>query len=266
MRTQSRIDCKEELVKNHGLDSGSSDFVHMWDLHYKHEKGESFEDELKERIKEVFPDANHQELYDLILIYFEDAKRRRRFFQTIGLEGYGFEVLERDNGKIRLKLRTYDKEKANAYLKTLRLNPEATAPDTSEEIPPAKVLVINDHNGALYFKADTPEMLIKKSVEFIISQASSYYEPKEKNIEEMLGMTEYEVNAMPSGLAKEAVKDKLKQCKERKKHNSEHIEAWNSLQQIKKLGNNSKFIDIAKVLNFYQGYRNEGKWNIVKLR
>jgi len=268
MMTQSRLDCKAELVEKHGLNGDTSEFVHMWDLHYAHEDGRPFEDELKTRIKEIFPDANQQELYDLILTYFEDAKRRRRFFQRGGLEGYGYEVVERDNGSFRLKLRTYDKEVAKAYWEALRLDPDAVAPDTSKEVPPSKMLVIHDHHGTLYFKADTPEMLIEKSVEFIMAQANAlhYYKPEKKSIESVLGMTEEKVNAMPDGTGKEVVQQELKRLKEREEQNSNHITAWNALCQIKKSGKNSKFRDIAEVLNFYHGDRWEGKWSIVELQ
>ena len=262
--TQSRVDCKAELIEKYGLDGSTSEFVHMWDLHYAHESGQDFEHKLKERIKETFPDANQKEVYDLFIVYFEDAERRRRFFQRTGIEDYGFEVLERIKGLFKLKLRTYDKEKANAYWEALRLDADAVAPDTSEEIPPAKILVIKDHYGTMYYKADTPEMLVEKALEFISHQ--DYYKPEGHTIEGRLGMTEEAVEKMPEGYAKKAVQKELERLKERDEHNKEHISAWNALQEIKKSGTNSKFRDIATVLNFYQGDRHEGWWGIVKLR
>jgi hypothetical protein len=268
MVTQSRIDCKKEIVQKYGLDAKSSGFVHMWDLHYKHEDGLPFEDELKRRIKTVLPDANQQELYDLILVYFEDAKRRRRFFHRTGQEDYGYEVLERNNGKFKLKLHTYDKEKAKAYWEALRLDEFAVAPDTSDEVPPSRILMIDDHYGTMYYQADTQEQFKEKAVEFIMHKVNdlTYCKPEEHTIKSKLGMTEEEVEAMPEGMAKRAVEKELKWVKDFVEGNYEHLDAWDSLEKIKGIGVNVSVRDIAKVLNFYQGDRYEGKWNIIDLK
>ena len=157
MVTQSKIDCKKELIQNYDLDDGTNGFTYIWGLHYAHESGKPFEKELKNNIKEVFPDANQEELYKLIITYFEDAKRRRKFFQRGGLEGYGYEVLERDNGTFKLKLRTYNREKAKAYLEALKLEEFAVTQYTTEEVPPSKALVIKDQNRKLKIKLQKPK-------------------------------------------------------------------------------------------------------------
>jgi hypothetical protein len=264
MKTQSEVDCQKLFAEKYGIDSMG--FSELWDLHFKHEVNRPFEDELRKVINKLLPNENQQEVYGILLNYYEDAKRRRRFYQRGNPHGYGYEVIDRNEGKPILKLHTYDSQKAKDYWEALRADENAVVPDTSEETPPRRALVINGKHGSCYFSVDTQEEFIKKSVDFIRENFSDVYRPSEKKDKDYLGLTNEEIKSLPEGKVKEAALEELRKFKERNKYDLLHKESCELLDEIKSKGYNSKISDIIDVLNFYQGDRYEGNWDIVDLR
>lgn len=268
MIKQSQIDYKALFAEKYGLNPKDSELIYIWDLHYKHEVNKPFEDELRKRISETLPNEDQQEVYDTILVYFEDVKRCRRFFQRSHPEGYGYEVIDRNEGNFKIMLHTYDKQKSIDYCNELIADENATPPETSSEVPPKRILVINHKYGSIYFSADTPEEYKEKAVGYIIKQANNefqYYPPRDETDKKYLGFTEDEINSMPKGRVKDVAIIELNNFKEREAHNKAHEIAWKTLEVIKKVGTDCTIVDISKVLNFYEGERCNGHWGIVDL-
>lgn len=274
MLTQSRLDCKKRLIEEYGLDKNTTDFICMWDLHYKHEKGQEFEKELKDEIKMAFPDKDEEklkEIYDIIIYYFEDAKKRRRFFMRGNPAGFGYEVIDRNSGNFKLMLHTYDKEKGEAYLKELKKDDGAKAPDTSDEIPPHNLFHVSDHHGTHYFYVSTEREFITKAVEFIINQVKHgmYHKPEYKDDAEYLGMSKEEIENLPEGRVKRLALDEVKQRESNAAYVREHKNAWEIVNEIIDNEDNPEALSFSKitdVLCFYHDGRRDGGWDIVELR
>lgn len=262
MRTQSQVDCQKLFSEKYGVNP--SDFSSLWDNFYNYESNRPFQDELIKDINSILPDENCEEIYKILLTYFEDAKRRRRFYKRFHPNGYGFEVFDRNGGKPKLMLHTYDGKKAEDYLEALKADENAIAPDTSEEIPPRRILVIKERHGDWYFSADTPKEYKSKAVSFIMSKYDdlSSYQPRSTDIKEVLGLTKEEINALPEGEIKKRALEQFTQFQDEIKEIKRHIYAFDSLNAIKENGENCKLSDIAEVFNFWY----EHSWVIEDLQ
>lgn len=256
------------LKEKFGYDESVADLdcIHVWDLNYKFEDGEDIEEELRRCIF-LLNIGNIEEIYKLTIEYFEREKILRRYFMRGNRDGYGFEVIERVDKKYVLKFQSYKKNKCEKALLKLREDENAKLPDTSKEVPPTRILVIEDRDGRFYYEANTFEQFKKKAVDHIIACAKNnyYYKPETDyfDIKKRLGLSLEDINKLPDGEIKVHALKEVEMLKEHVERCKEHESAWECLKLVKKHKTKTPIGKIREVLTFFG---REDSWNIVDAR
>lgn len=131
---------------------------------------------------------------------------------------YFFSIFDRKLKKTLFK--SYDEEKTKSAIKQLRETSDLSQlPSTEGEVPPPKLLVVEEKHGTRSYDVSTPDKLFKASLELVNQRVDNgyYYLGEIGELEYDLGLTEEEINKLPEGKVKKYAKELLESIKKHKK-------------------------------------------------
>lgn len=160
-------------------------------------------------------------------------------FNTNGYQGYGYQILKRSEveriseNKIRYKrellFHSYNKKvvlELMTQIEETKTIPE-TWPDTSTEIPQARIFKFDSKHYTYHFDAQTPEKL-EKAARRVLKEESPYYPPDEPKNESGIETIE-ELEKIGIDSLKKEVEEKFNKYQKQLKNYNYHLSDWNNL-------------------------------------
>lgn len=258
-----RKEFKETLIEKYNYDDNKGGYVSIYDTYYDYEKGKNVNDDLMLKIMDVFESRDkkiHQEIFDLVINLYKKEKKSRKYFTRKNPNGYGYEVLERTSKKspmFNLLFHSYDIDKTKTVYNILKDETFEDFPDTSDEIPPVKILLIGGKHGNLFFRVDTPEKFKEKVLEILTVGIEHYYsKPSDYNWQNTLGMNEDTIMKLPDGTIKDFAIKEIKYHKDLIDGQNEHNKNWKILDKIIKDGVETPIQTMNRMLIYFEGFEN----------
>jgi hypothetical protein len=152
--------------------------------------------------------------------------------------GYGYQIMGKTRiDEIRKKFSqlfiSYDKNKVKDIFTKMEETGELpnTFPDTSNEVPPIKILVHRSKHFTSHYNASTKEMLTKTIRHILTDEQDYYYKPDEPKNDSGVTCVE-DLELIPfEVMRKEATVKWLNYEKELKEHKIRMMD-WNNLQEV----------------------------------
>lgn len=160
--------------------------------------------------------------------------------------GYGYQIMgktsilvvsvllqDETRKKFDVLFASFDKEKVNNVFTKMEETGEVpnTFPDTSNEVPPIKILVHRSKHFTSHYNVSTKEMLMKTMRHILTGEKDYYYKPDEPKNDSGVTSSE-DLELIPfEVMRKEATVKWLNYEKELKEHKIRMID-WNNLQDV----------------------------------
>jgi len=179
--------------------------------------------------------------------------------------GYGYQIMsktpidEKRNKYDELFL-SYDKEKVKEIFDKIEKTKEVptTFPDTSNEVPPTRVLVHRTKHYTYHYNVSTKEMLIKTFRHILNEEKDYYYKPDEPKNDTGITCVE-DLEKIPFDEMREQTAEKWEKYEKQLKSYKNEFFDWNILQEV--INGKGNLRDVRDTMDVYE----EGKWEIEDL-